>query len=113
MSGLRGSNQFSLGFKLKVIEEANRGELSLKELNEKYGIRGHSTISKWMRKLEYKASNLSKQTEYELRQRIKELEKLLEYERLKHKASETMIDVAEEELKITIRKKSDSKQSNE
>ena len=56
---------------------------------------------------------LSNYNEYELRERIKELEQLLEYEQLKRKASETMIDVAEEELKITIRKKSDSKQSNE
>ena len=113
MSGLRSGRKFSLGFKLKVIEEANRGELSLQELNDKYGIRGHSTITKWIRKLEGKRPILSNCNEYELRQRIKELEQLLEYEQLKRKASETMIDVAEEELKITIRKKSDSKQSNE
>ncbi len=40
-----------------------------------------------------------------LKQRIKELEKALEYSELKATAYSTMIDVAEEELKISIRKK--------
>ena len=67
MTGLRSSKQFSLGFKLQVVEEASRGELSLKELSEKFGIRGHSTISKWIRELECKTSILSTPNDYELR----------------------------------------------
>ncbi|NNF86874.1 MAG: helix-turn-helix domain-containing protein [Winogradskyella sp.] len=112
MSGLRSSTKFSLQFKLKIIEEARREDISLTELSRKYGIQGHSTIRKWIRKLEGKSYKLSKKTDHELKRRIKDLEKLLDHERLKRLAAEQMIEVAEEELKISIRKKSDSKQSN-
>jgi transposase len=43
-------------------------------------------------------------------QRLKELEKQLEHAQMKNIALETMIDIAEEQLKITIRKKSGPKQ---
>lgn len=43
--------------------------------------------------------------------RIKELERLLEDERLRSLGFSTMIDVAEEELGVSIRKKPGSKQS--
>jgi hypothetical protein len=42
--------------------------------------------------------------------RLKELEKQLEHAQMKNIALETMIDIAEEQLKITIRKKSGPKQ---
>jgi len=42
--------------------------------------------------------------------RMKELEKQLEHAQMKNIALETMIDIAEEQLKITIRKKSGLKQ---
>lgn len=98
-----------------MIEEAKRGDLSLTELSKKYGIRGHCTISKWMRKLDGKMTALKRkdnENDHDLRNRIKDLEKLLEYEKLKRLAAETMIEVAEKELNISIRKKSETKQSN-
>lgn len=113
MSGLRSSLKYSLEFKLRVIEEAKRSKLPLTDLSKKYGIRGNSTITKWIRKLEGKDLNVSKETDYELRQRIKDLERLLEHERLRRYAAEQVIVVAEEELNISIVKKSDSKQSEE
>ena len=42
--------------------------------------------------------------------RLKELEKQLEHAQMKNIALETMIDIAEEQLRITIRKKSGPKQ---
>jgi uncharacterized glyoxalase superfamily protein PhnB len=42
--------------------------------------------------------------------RMKELEKQLEHAQMKNIALETMIDIAEEQLKIVIRKKSGPKQ---
>jgi hypothetical protein len=45
-----------------------------------------------------------------LENKVKELEKLLDYERLRTTALNTMIDIAERELKISIRKKSGAKQ---
>lgn len=43
-------------------------------------------------------------------QRLKAVEKQLEHAQMKNIALETMIDIAEEQLKITIRKKSGPKQ---
>jgi transposase-like protein len=111
MSGLRSSGSYSLEFKLKVLEDYRSGLLSKSEISKKYGIQGHSTITKWLRKLEGKTPLLAKQTDDELRQRIKDLEKLLEYEKLRRLVAEQTIKVAERELKISIRKKFDSKQS--
>jgi transposase len=49
--------------------------------------------------------------ENQLNNKIKKLEKELEEANLRSYALSTMIDVAEKELKINIRKKSDTKQS--
>jgi hypothetical protein len=46
-----------------------------------------------------------------LKKRAKELEKALQYANLKIDGLETLIDVAEKELRIKIRKKPGSKQS--
>ena len=46
----------------------------------------------------------------QLQEEIARLKKELEYERLRSKAFETMIDIAEDELNVNIRKKSGAKQ---
>jgi len=56
MSGLKTLG-YSLEFKLKVVEEYMSGNISKDALSRKYGIKGHSTITKWLRKLNYKNSN--------------------------------------------------------
>ncbi|MBQ2013518.1 MAG: hypothetical protein II206_12115 [Bacteroidaceae bacterium] len=48
--------------------------------------------------------------EQQLQDEISRLKKELEYERLRSKAFETMIDIAENELNVNIRKKSGAKQ---
>ena len=45
-----------------------------------------------------------------LEAKVKELEKALEYEKLRSLALDTMINIAEDKLKISIRKKSGTKQ---
>lgn len=81
---------------------------------------GHCTLSEWMTKfgISYKPKNrilamkeLSDQDKEStiredlLKSRISELEKELEYEKLKSLAYSTMIDVAEEKFGIKILKK--------
>lgn len=51
--------------------------------------------------------NQKKLTESEYRQRIKELEVALEYERLRNYAYEKLIEITEKEEGITILKKDD------
>ena len=110
--------------KLQIIEEyMNSGE-SMESFQGKYGM-GHCTLSRWMAK--FGLSNTSqiqfnemtkvveRSPEKSLRERtleakIAQLEKKLKEEQLKSMAYSTMIDVAEEELGIDIRKKSGAKQ---
>ena len=54
--------------------------------------------------------NTPKTKEEELQVRIKEFEKALEYEKLRSLAYSTMIDIAEKEFNIPIRKKPGAKQ---
>lgn len=114
MSGLRGSVSYSLTFKLMVIKEVLSGKMSQIDASRKYGIKGHSTILKWIRKLEEdkpKLNLMESSDQSNLEARIKELEVALENEQLRSKAYEEMIKIAEIELKIKIRKKSSTKQS--
>lgn len=118
----RKVNHFTDELKLQVVQEYLETDLSQVELQKKYGIKGNASILNWMRKfgLQEPKENLieirhamSKETETsherELESKIKELEKLLEHEKLRTTALNTMIDIAERELKISIRKKSGAK----
>lgn len=110
-------NYYSEEFKLKVVHEVLGGEITKEGCREKYGIKGHSTVLKWIRKFDLsKESLLVDQKEEisqstELKAQIRLLKQELTYEKLKSEALSEMIDIAEEELKISIRKKSGAKQS--
>jgi len=41
---------YTLSFKLQLVQEIECGELSLSEAKLKYGIQGNSTIRKWLQK---------------------------------------------------------------
>jgi transposase-like protein len=119
----RKVNQFTDEFKYQVVQEYLETDLSQVELQKKYGIKGNTSILNWMRKFGLKEPSedqikirqvMSKETEKtsherELEKKVKELEKLLEHEKLRTLALDTMIDIAERELKISIRKKSGAK----
>ena len=46
----RSQRDYSLAFKLQVISEVEKGELSYKQAQRKYGIQGRSTVLVWLRK---------------------------------------------------------------
>lgn len=106
--------------KLKVCQEYLSSNLSSSEVMSKYNIQGKNNIRRWIIKFGLenptnismtKSEGTSKsKEELKLESRIRKLEKALEHEKLRSLAFNTMIDVAEEELKINIRKKSGSKQ---
>lgn len=115
-------NTYSNAFKLRVIEEVLSGDLSKEQAQRKHGIRGKSAILNWMRKFGLSEQirlpdNFERMKEEEeidkesLNKRIKELERDLEDAKLKAEGYSRMIDIAERELKIKIRKKSSTKQS--
>lgn len=123
---------FDESFKRKVIEEYLTTGCSKVSLLKKYNIHFKSAIQTWMKKLGYSDSVKSKATfgkinkfalkestsvpplsdncsSEELIKRMKELERRLEDEKLLREIYEHMIKVAEEEYKISIRKKSNTK----
>ena len=123
----RSSKDYSLSFKLQVIEEIERGFLGIKEAQYKYGIQGNATITTWLRKhgnfdwhnkstLKMPKSKEQKLLELEaqvllLEKQKKELEKRAETADKKAIFFDMMIDIAEKEFNIPIRKKSLPEQS--
>lgn len=119
----RLNNYYSDHFKLGVIREVLEGGLSKESARRKYGIKGKSAILKWMRKFGLLNQNdlhniMDQNKEQEslsepaaLEKRIKELERALEDARLQAEVYSRMIDIAEQELHIRIRKKPFAKQS--
>ncbi len=116
----RTQQDYTLAFKLQVVAQVERGELSYKQAQRRYGIQGRSTVLVWLRKhgnLDWSNPRLY-MSEPSPEQRIKELEqellqtqKLLREAELKAKLLDTIIDVAEGQMGIQIRKKSSPKQS--
>ena len=111
-------NRFTDDFKFKVVQEYLETSISLKDLMDKHQIKGHSCVNNWIRK--FAGSNttpnrrIMKQrsqsiNEDLLEQKIKNLEEELKREQFKTLALNTMINIAERELKVDIRKKPGAK----
>jgi transposase-like protein len=123
----RTQKDYSMSFKLQVVQAIELGEMSAREARLKYGIQGDSTVVKWLRKYgnfdwEHQTpSNMPKSQEQklmELEQRVKLLEKQKAHlesqvERADKKAIifDMMINLAEKEYNIPIRKNSLPEQS--
>lgn len=116
------SARFTEAFKLHVVGDVESGIISQSEASRRYGILGHSTILKWCRKYgrlpthrgTRKGSMRMDEKEIELlrlRNEVKELKQELEHARFKNVVLETLVDVAERELGIPIRKKYGAKRS--
>lgn len=105
---------FSETFKLHVINEVLSGRLSKEDARRRYKIKGKSAILSWLRKFgSPNFVNMSdpSSNQEDLQAKIKRLEQALEDALLKAEGYSKMIDIAERELKISIRKKSNTKQS--
>ena len=117
----RTQKDYSLSFKLQVVSEVESEELSIKGALSKYGIQSHSTVLGWIRKYgtfdrEYQIQRVMTKTPeqkiLELEQKIRllerqnaSLEKQVENSDQKAVIFDMMIDIAEKEFKIPIRKK--------
>lgn len=77
----RTQRDYSLAFKLSVVEQVEKGELTYKQAQNRYGIQGKSTVLTWLRKhgsLDWSATGgpMGKASETP-EQKIKRLEKEL------------------------------------
>jgi transposase-like protein len=115
-----------MSLKLGIVQEVETGQLSVTAAQRKYGIQGRSTVLNWLRKYgsfdweNQTPSRMPKSNEQkilELEAKVKLLEKQKKFlekqaERSDHKAIvfDMMIDIAEKEYNIAIRKNSSPEQ---
>jgi len=126
-------NNQKMDIKQQVITEYLTQGTGYRKLAEKYGV-SRTTINKWVmihqgihnlpptaKQQKYYLSSMSnnkekipldqQQNNELLQQKIALLEKQLAWEKLRAEALDTMINIAEKQLDITIRKKPGSQQS--
>lgn len=124
----RKQGDYSLSLKLQIVQQIEQGQMSTHAAQRSYGIQSRSTVINWLRKYgtfdweNQTPSNMPKSPEQkimELEARVKLLEKqktLLEQQA--HVADskaiifDMMINLAEKEYQIDIRKNSPPEQSN-
>lgn len=103
----RTQKDYSLPFKLKVILEVEKGELTYREAQRKYGIQGRSTVLVWLRK----HGSLVWQTHHPMKGKqspqteIRELKKKLKRLEMQNEILNKMAEIADEQLGTDIRKK--------
>jgi len=113
--------------KLAILRDYYENDLSDEEVVLKYQISSKQLLFQWIGQYMGKSLSLSepKETDPDMKKqktnldalsdqakdlRIKSLEKALELEKLRSRGFEVMIDVAEKQLNIPIRKKAGTKQ---
>lgn len=96
--------------KSEVVAEYLKGGISLRKLARKYGV-NHRQIHRWVKEFGEGGSAAAKDGRYTGEQvsEIKRLRKELEDARLKNELLVAMIDIAEEQMGIDIRKKRGAK----
>jgi len=122
-----------MDIKQQCITEYLTQGMGYRQLAKKYGV-SRTTINKWVmihqgihnlpptqKQVQYnnssmnsskqKNTNEQQQDLQDLQQKIAVLEKQLQWEKMRGDALDTMIDIAEKQLDITIRKKSGNQQS--
>lgn len=107
-------------FRRWLVGELESGRMSEGEARERFHLNKSTAwnlFRRWRKlyssdiPLALPSMNEQEKQEFEaLHKRVKELEQHLENARMKHIALETLIDVAEEKLRVPIRKKSGPKQ---
>ncbi len=119
MDRKRTQRDYTLAFKLAVVEDVEKGELTYKQAQDKYGIQGKSTVLVWLRKhgLQDWSGSLPQGARYTRmknqekakpstpEQRIKELEVQLREAQEKARLFEAVIDVIQKEHGVRIVKK--------
>lgn len=118
----RTQRDYTLAFKLSVVEQVEKGELTYKQAQAKYGIQGRSTVLVWLRKhgrqgwgraassaaMPIDKTPLPPTPE----QQIKALQVQLAQAQEKAKLFETVLDVLKKDYGVRVVKKPLGKSSN-
>jgi len=115
----RSQRDYSLAFKVSVVEAVEKGELTYKQAQHRYGIQGRSTVLVWLRKYglqdwadpsgrtrsrQAMADQVPKALTPE--QRIKELETQLREAQEKAALFESVIEIMRKEHGVVVKKPS-------
>jgi transposase-like protein len=109
----RTQRDYSLGFKLQVVDAVEKGDMTYKQAQSIYGIQGRSTVLTWLRKhgkmnwtqpVRITMPNTPKTKETPA-QTIKRLEKQLEDEHLRNLLLNEAVDIIDAEYGAGLRKK--------
>jgi transposase-like protein len=114
----RTQRDYTLAFKLSVVDQIEKGELTYKEAQHRYGIQGRSTVLVWLRKhgrqrwgamasslVMSHPSNSGVPKPPTPEQRIKELEVQLKDAQEKAQLFEAVLDVLKKDYGVRVVKK--------
>lgn len=99
----RTLRDYSMAFKLGVVERVEKGEMTYKQAQKQFGIQGRSTVLVWLRKhgrldwskpFQHLLMLRSKETPAE---KIKRLERELAEEKLRNQILNGMVDIMDKE----------------
>jgi transposase len=103
----RTQRDYSLAFKLQVVDEVEKGFLTWKQSQKKYGIQGRSTVLVWLRKhgtLDWSSKKPMKK-KAPPKTYISQLEAKINRLEAEKEILNRAIDIADEMLSTDIRKK--------
>lgn len=111
----RTQRDYSLSFKLAVVEQVEKGEMTCRQATLRYGIQGNATVRNWLGKygqadrltLSVSRSDGASMKKIPLtpEQRIKELEQQLAESEVKARFFEAVVKVMDTEFGATLTKK--------
>jgi transposase len=119
----RTQRDYTLAFKLAVVDQVEKGELTYSQAQERYGIQGASTVLVWLRKhgrQDWKAASSGSKGRERMteppkpltpEQRIKELEVQLKQAQEKAAFFEAVVDVLKRDYGVKVAKKPVGKSS--
>jgi transposase-like protein len=119
----RTQRDYSLSFKLSVVDQVEKGELTYQQAQERYGIQGRSTVLVWLRKhgrqdwsqgasiRGERCLVMSDPKALTPEQRIKALEQQLELMSQKAEFFEAVVGVLKNDYGVSLAKKRSGKSS--
>lgn len=121
----RTQRDYTLAFKLAVVDEVEKGQLTYHQAQRRYGIQGRSTVLVWLRKHgrqdwgslrgpnQHRSDPVSKPIMPQTpEQRIKELETQLKNATQKAQLFEAMLEVIRNEYGVKLPKKHSGESSS-
>lgn len=113
-------NDYEVSFRRWLVSQVDSGNMSMHEVRDRFQLKQVNikrTLRRWQElyseELHLSLNAMSSKDRADngkLEKRIEQLEKQLELAKMKNVALNTMIDIAEQDYKLSIRKKSGPKQ---